>query len=141
MKSFIYHFQVNVSNKEKSLPFWKDMLSYLDYKVVDEGGWGIGMGDNLTDIWIMPTEEKYKMNKYHRKGTGLNHIAFGVSTHEDVDKFIEEFLKPKNINFLYDSPREYPEYEKGYYAVFFEDPDRIKLEVVYKPGFDERRIK
>ena len=29
------------------------------------------------------------------------------------------------------SPVEFPEYHVGYYAVFFEDSDRIKLEVVY----------
>ncbi|TMI54977.1 bleomycin resistance protein, partial [Candidatus Bathyarchaeota archaeon] len=28
-------------------------------------------------------------------------------------------------------PKEYPEYRKGYYAVYFEDPDRIKLEFVH----------
>ena len=34
---------------------------------------------------------------------------------------------------LYGTPREFPEYAPGYYAVFFEDPDRIKLEVVHVP--------
>jgi hypothetical protein len=32
---------------------------------------------------------------------------------------------------LYGGPKEYPEYRKGYYAVYFEDPDRIKLEFVH----------
>lgn len=27
--------------------------------------------------------------------------------------------------------------EDNYYSVFFEDPDRIKLEVVYSPGYCE----
>jgi hypothetical protein len=34
---------------------------------------------------------------------------------------------------LYEGPGEYPEYHRGYYAVYFEDPDRIKLEVAYVP--------
>jgi hypothetical protein len=34
---------------------------------------------------------------------------------------------------LYGGPREYPEYAAAYYAVFFEDPDRIKLEVAHVP--------
>ena len=35
---------------------------------------------------------------------------------------------------ILDSPREYPEYVPGYYAVFFADPDGIKLELVHIPG-------
>lgn len=33
-----------------------------------------------------------------------------------------------------DTPREYLEYVAGYYAVFFADPDGIKLELVHIPG-------
>ena len=33
-----------------------------------------------------------------------------------------------------DPPAEYPQYGPGYYAVFFADPDGIKLECVYLPG-------
>lgn len=31
------------------------------------------------------------------------------------------------------TPREFPDYRPGYYAVFFEDPDRLKLEVAHVP--------
>lgn len=34
---------------------------------------------------------------------------------------------------ILDPPREY-DYTPGYYAVFFTDPDGIKLEVVHVPG-------
>jgi hypothetical protein len=30
-----------------------------------------------------------------------------------------------------DAPAEYPEYGRGYYAVFFADPDGLKLEAVH----------
>src|SRR6266511_599684 len=32
-----------------------------------------------------------------------------------------------------DGPREFPEYRPGYHALFFEDPDGIKLELVWTP--------
>jgi hypothetical protein len=32
-----------------------------------------------------------------------------------------------------DAPAEYPQYGSGYYAVFFADPDGIKLEYVFTP--------
>ena len=34
---------------------------------------------------------------------------------------------------IFDAPAEYPEYCRRYYAVFFADPDGIKLEYVYTP--------
>ena len=95
----------------------------------------LGMTNGTCDVWIIQTADKYKENKYHRKNTGLNHIAFGVYSKEDVDTFVKEFLEPKNIKPLYNSPKEFKEYQDGYYAVYFEGPDRIKLEVVYIPKF------
>ena len=32
-----------------------------------------------------------------------------------------------------DAPAEYPHYAPGYYAVFFADPDGLKLEFVHMP--------
>ncbi len=131
MKSSVYHLQFNVSEKKKSFPFYKDMLGYLGYKVNFEQGVVLKMSNNTCDIWLVQTPVKYKKNKFHRKNTGLNHIAFKVDSKVDVDKFTKEFLVPRKIKTLYSTPKSFPEYTKNYYAVFFEDPDRIKLEVVY----------
>ena len=56
-----------------------------------------------------------------------------VATRAEVDTFAIEFLEPRGIATLYGGPREYPEYRPGYYAIFFEDPDRLKLELVHLP--------
>ena len=40
-------------------------------------------------------------------------------------------MTPHRLRALYGTPREFPEYRPGYYAVFFEDPDRLKLEIVH----------
>jgi catechol 2,3-dioxygenase-like lactoylglutathione lyase family enzyme len=129
MKAHFYHIQLNVSTK--SLVFYRDLFAYLEYKVIDESEDYIGVSDGKTDFWIMKTEPKYETNNYHRKNTGINHIAFKVSSKVDVDTFCNEFLKPRNIPHLYDSPKLFPRYSPDYYAVYFEDPDRIKLEIVF----------
>ncbi len=64
---------------------------------------------------------------------GLNHIALRASSRAVVDKFHRDFLRRRKIPVLYAGLREWTEYEKGYYAVYFEDPDRINLELVYTP--------
>ena len=48
-------------------------------------------------------------------------------------QFDKKFLNKNNIPVLYKTPKLFPEYNKDYYAVYFEDPDRIKLEVAYYP--------
>ncbi|HLC31684.1 MAG TPA: hypothetical protein VJK51_03375 [Candidatus Nanoarchaeia archaeon] len=93
----------------------------------------LGASNGTTDFWILQTEKKYLNKQYHRKATGINHISFKVSSQKEVDAFKKEFLDKHTIPTLYNSPKEFPEYTKGYYAVFFEDPDRVKLEVAYVP--------
>lgn len=65
---------------------------------------------------------------------GINHIAFWAPSKSVVERFYKEYLVPKKIPTLYGGPKEY-EYRKGYYAVYFEDPDRLKLELVAAPSF------
>jgi hypothetical protein len=55
-----------------------------------------------------------------------------------VDQF-HGFLRSERITVL-DAPAEYPQYGKGYYAVFFADPDGLKLEVVHFPWGYWRRV-
>jgi catechol 2,3-dioxygenase-like lactoylglutathione lyase family enzyme len=132
MKTSLYHIHLNVSDAKVSLPFYKDLFAYFEYKIIDESPEHIGVSNGTTDLWIIETEKVYRKNKFHRKNTGINHLAFRLNSKEDVDKFTNDFLKPKGISTLYDTPKIFPEYGGEYYAVFFEDPDRMKLEVMFK---------
>lgn len=135
MESHIEHVQINVTNKAQSFPFYKEFLTILEYKVVMEDDQVLGMASKNDSIWIQQIEEKYKEGTpFHRKRTGINHIALWVSNKDDVDAVTEKFVKPRKLTQLYETPKEFPEYTTGYYAVFFEDPDRIKIEVVYHPA-------
>jgi catechol 2,3-dioxygenase-like lactoylglutathione lyase family enzyme len=93
----------------------------------------LGMSNGTTDFWIVQTEGARTGRRPHRKDPGLNHVALRVERRADVDRFHDEFLTPRGTPVLYGGPRDYPEYRPGYYAVFFEDPDRLKLEVVHIP--------
>ena len=67
---------------------------------------------------------------HNRYSPGLHHLAFHASSRGEVDDFFG-FLLNEGIAIL-DAPAEY-DYTPGYYAVFFADPDGIKLELVYEP--------
>jgi len=135
MRTSAYHIQINVSDAKISLPFYRKLFDYFGYKIIDESGEQIGVSNHTTDFWIIQTEKTYLGKKYHRKATGSNHISFKVSSKEEVDKFTRDFLKKNKIKTLYNTPKLFPEYKQDYYAVFFEDPDKIKLEVTYVPLF------
>jgi hypothetical protein len=91
------------------------------------------MTNGGTDFWIIAVPPERRAHGFHRKNIGLNHVALWVDGRADVDTFHRELLEARRIAPLYGGPREYPEYAPGYYAVFFEDPDRLKVEVAHIP--------
>ena len=133
MKAQLYHLQVNVRDAGRSLPFYKALLGYLEYRTVYETDAMVGFSGRGGDIWVGAAAPQHAGAGFHRKRAGLNHLAFRVDRREDVDRFQVEFLVSRGLGTLYGTPREFPEYRPGYYAVFFEDPDRLKLEVVHIP--------
>ena len=133
MKAQLYHLQINVADASRSLPFYKALLGYLEYRTVYETDAMAGFAGRGTDIWVGVAAPAHTGPGFHRKRAGLNHLAFRVDRREDVDRFRAEFLTPRKVAPLYDTPREFPQYRPGYYAVFFEDPDRLKLEIVHIP--------
>ncbi len=88
--------------------------------------------DGRTYLCVQVTKPGHQEPKFHRKRTGLSHIAFQVQSAELVDQFVSEFLEPHGIAPLYRGAMTPAGYPAGYYAVYFEDPDRIKVEVVHE---------
>lgn len=129
MKTTLSHVGVNLSSQEKSFPFWQELLEYLDFKLTLDGN-HFDASDGHTFLCFSTTKPGYLEPPFHRKRTGLNHIAFSVASRQEVDRFVKEYLQPHGIPALYGGAREY-DYAPGYYAVYFEDPDRCKVEVAY----------
>jgi glyoxylase I family protein len=68
---------------------------------------------------------------YDRYAVGLHHLAFEADSRARVDELARWVrMQPVEIE---SEPQEYT-YQPGYYAVFFYDPDGIKLEIVHVPG-------
>lgn len=66
---------------------------------------------------------------------GLHHFCFRVVDEAAVDRAADE-LRAAGVEAT--EPRYYPEYGPDYYAIFFEDPDGVRLEVM---NFREHRRK
>ena len=91
----------------------------------------VGWSNEDFQIFLVRCEHAYVGQGFHRKRVGLNHLAFRAGSKEEVDLFCREFLGPRKIRVLYGGPKAYPQYSPNYYSVYFEDPDRIKLELMH----------
>lgn len=68
-------------------------------------------------------------------GSGLNHLAFNVTSRSAVDD-IHRLVVDMGAEVL-DGPGDFPFAHRGYYAVYFLRPDRVKIEVVHMSGLVE----
>ena len=122
----LHHIEIYVSDLKKSADFWGWFLESFGYELYQD--WPNGKSWRLDGTYLVfvQTEERFKYVTFHRCRTGLNHLAFYGKSKEHIDELTEQ-LKARGINVLY------PEKQlksNGNYAVYFEDPDRIKVEVV-----------
>ncbi|RXJ72799.1 hypothetical protein CS022_13110 [Veronia nyctiphanis] len=127
MSGFLSHIEINVSNLARSRDFWSWLLERLGYTLYQK--WEHGFSFELAGTYLVfvQTTDKYLDCGYHRQKTGLNHLAFRASSIADIDALTHE-LSSRGVKILY--PDKHP-YAGGreHYAVYFEDPDRIKVEV------------
>jgi catechol 2,3-dioxygenase-like lactoylglutathione lyase family enzyme len=131
MKATLGHIGINVADDNESFDFWKSLLSFLEFKIFPDGN-HFDATDGHMYLCVQVTKPGHQEPKFHRKRTGLGHVAFLVQSAELVDSFVTDFLQPHGIAPLYGGAMTPAGYPDGYYAVYFEDPARIKVEVVYE---------
>lgn len=132
----LHHLDLNVSDVGRSSAFYDRILTHMGFtRVVDSSGteagsdWIAPQATNIGhfSLGIVPAKSGGKL--HDRFAPGLHHLALKAETREAVDALYRTLLE-MNAEIL-DAPAEYPEYESGYYAVFFLDPDGLKLEYVF----------
>lgn len=116
----IDHISIRVSDYEKSKAFYAKLFEFLGFEISDEYPSTIGWTNGKTRYWIAPAEGR---KKYRIGDVGLHHYAFQLRSRRDVDA-LQGFLEGEGVRIV--DPAD--EYYEDYYAVFFLDPDGIKLE-------------
>jgi catechol 2,3-dioxygenase-like lactoylglutathione lyase family enzyme len=129
----VHHVDLVVSSIERSLPFYRELLGPLGWhglsEVEGERGetiWyltGPGTSVGLRGAQSEPPHDRYAI--------GLHHVAFEAASRAVVNERAA-WLRRRGTE-IESGPEEYF-YQPGYYAVFFYDPDGIKLEIVHVPG-------
>jgi catechol 2,3-dioxygenase-like lactoylglutathione lyase family enzyme len=119
----IDHISIRVSNFKKSKAFYSKLFKFLGFKLLDEYEDAIGWTNGKTRFWIGVADTKGKKRKYRIGDVGYHHYAFELRNRKDVDDLYAFLQKERAV--IVDPP---DEYYKDYYAVFFLDPDGLKLE-------------
>jgi catechol 2,3-dioxygenase-like lactoylglutathione lyase family enzyme len=149
-RGLLHHTDIVVSDLPRSGAFYGELFRFLGYELA-------GQSDRHQD-WRrsdLDTPHEFTLLRAsgdlagvpHRKGAmgHHHHIAFAAADRPDVDRLHREVLVPagqRGLCRILDAPVECPEYGRGYYAVFFEDPDGLKLEyVIHEEWLEKSRIR
>jgi catechol 2,3-dioxygenase-like lactoylglutathione lyase family enzyme len=135
LRGSINHLDLTVSDLAVSLPFYDSVLGQLGFTRLEPPP-----GSTARPAWhhqdptlrlfsIALCEARPDAVPHDRFSPGLHHLAFQAESRADVDGF-HRFLVESGVRIL-DPPADYPHYGPVYYAVFFADPDGLKLELVH----------
>lgn len=130
MQSKLFHLVWHIKDFQSNSFLFKEFFRYLEIPIWNEGEDYFAVDVNGLSIWFQPTTNDTTNN---RDSYGMEHVAFIVDEKADVDRFVHEFLRPNNIQPLFDTPREREEYNSdttGYYQVMFELPGGILVELM-----------
>jgi catechol 2,3-dioxygenase-like lactoylglutathione lyase family enzyme len=131
------HLDLVVSDLETSLGFYQELLRPLGYtrlsEIVGERGERvlyIGREGGMGSVSLRERQSR-AVEAYDRYDLGIHHLAFRADSRDVVDERAE-WLRSRGAE-IESGPKEH-EYTQGYYAVFFYDPDGLKLEILHRPG-------
>jgi catechol 2,3-dioxygenase-like lactoylglutathione lyase family enzyme len=126
----LHHVEIYVADLAATKLFWRKLLKRIGYR--QTGSWGDGFTlSNGADAYLtfVQVSEAHAGRPYHRSGVGLNHLAFKVEGRAAVDE-LRAYCRKNKIPMLYDDRYPFATGGTDYYALFLEDPDRIKIEFV-----------
>jgi glyoxylase I family protein len=126
MHACIHHIVVTVSDLDRSTAFYDQVLPLMGFRRTKDAPEGPLWAGTQAEIGLVRARTPREHDRY---SPGLHHLAFHAPDRAAVDRFHEQVIKLGTR--VLDPPADYPEYAPGYYAVFFADPDGIKLEYVF----------
>ena len=128
------HLYLTVSDLRAAERFYDPVMRLLDFRRsagTIAGDPHIHYYNRVLQLTIRPARSPRQHDPY---APGLHHLCLRVQTRAEVDEAARGL---RDLGLTVSEPTTYPEYAPDYYAVFFEDPDGIRLEVVAE--FEERR--
>ena len=132
-RGLVHHIDLTVTDLERSREFYDHVLTYMGYARTNEHPNGTDwdwQGDGpFHSIGIIAAKRTSAARAHDRFSPGLHHLAWTAESRADVERLHAELANRGTL--ILDAPADYPQYGSVYYAVFFADPDGLKLEFVF----------
>jgi len=128
----LHHLELYVADLDRSLAFWMPFLQRLGYQESQRWPEGVCYLLGATYLCFVQAPKQHLGAGYHRQRVGLNHLAFHAQSRAQVDE-MTLWLKSANFTLLYEDRHPWAG-GQGHYALYCEDPDRIKVELVAPPA-------
>jgi glyoxylase I family protein len=120
------HLRLTVRDVAASHRLYDPLMCCLGFEPVSREDGGFAWGKDRQWLILTPAS---RSGVHDAAMPGLHHVAFPAATRAVVER-AHEIAVAAGAEIL-DSPQEF-DYEPGYYATFFRDPDGFKLEVVHR---------
>ncbi|HEU0275107.1 MAG TPA: VOC family protein [Candidatus Udaeobacter sp.] len=125
-RRYLDHIDLRVNDLKRALKFYSKLLPALGFvRDRSSGKWGIfyAAGGDRPEAFFGFTQ-----NRRHQPND--TRIAFWADSRREVDRLARLVRKAGGKNM--EGPQICPQYSRGYYACFFEDPDGNKLEICFR---------
>jgi glyoxylase I family protein len=134
------HIHLTVRDLHASIAFYEKVLGALGFRriAIESPDHDVNWANAHVIIGLYEAAAEEQGVAHSRRRPGFHHLALRARSRADVDRF-HDFLVCEGLTVL-DAPAEYAKYGPGYYAVFFADPDGMKLELVHFPWGYWRKV-
>jgi catechol 2,3-dioxygenase-like lactoylglutathione lyase family enzyme len=123
------HIELNVSDLRVTRDFYQPLFEALGWTLYQEWAQGFSYQNDGWYIVFVQAEKRFLEMGYHRKHIGLNHLAFKVASRQQFDDLVAQ-QRDRGVTELYADL--FPLAGGGKQLTFYiEDPDRIKIELVF----------
>jgi len=120
-----HHIELYPCDLDASVDFWGWLLGELGSEPKEEWDGGRSWRNGPTSVVLVQADDVD--HPFDRRAPGLNHLAFHARSREQVDELTAAVRDRADATVLYEDRHPYA---GGYYALYCEDPDGIKVEIV-----------
>ena len=126
MNGGLHHVEIYVADLALARAFWPWWLGELGWEPFQD--WEQGFSWRLGGTYLVFVQAALLDRPFHRRRPGLNHLAFHATDTAQVDR-LAAAVQARGWRLLYPDRHPHAGGQQAY-ALYFEGPERLKLELV-----------